>query len=183
MPLRRQRDGRKKKRSRYLTGRRTDTVERRILTTEDGDVHSVRVDGTHYPKDTTVAISRPLKKLLWEFKLVDQYPNMDELIFDLLMAKIEAGTVRISEIPKTEKIIEQVKYDIKLKHDARMRAKAKGRYFPSEQRKPRFYYEIEEAATEMTEAIGGRRPKRRITDENFREFFSRKKERERYYRE
>ena len=108
----------------YFSGNRTDTQVVRKRYTDDGSIYYERKDGSLYPKVTTIAICRSIKSLIYILKDYNNYPNVDELLFEMLMARTEARS-----FPKYR--IDRAVRDIKLRRSARVRAIHKVRFFPT----------------------------------------------------
>lgn len=133
-----------KKKSRYFSGKRTDTQIVRNRYTEDGSTYYERKNGSLYPKDTTIAISRSIKRIFLILERYNKYPNVDEFLLDMLMSRVEARS-----LPKY--FAEHATRDIRLKREARIRAIQKGRFFPSDKKKPLDNAMIEQAVKIMRE--------------------------------
>ena len=75
---------RKRKSTRF--GRRTDT---RIVgvtrDTRDGTTYFERKDGSEMPKETTIAVTETLKRLLNMFKNFGGYPSYNDVILKLIL--------------------------------------------------------------------------------------------------
>jgi hypothetical protein len=132
---------RQRRKGRFFTGKRTDTAFKRIVQTPDGDILKRRQNGSLYPKDTSILLCRPTKNILAVLKNLQGHDNFDELLWSLIKSN---DYFRF--LPKY--LVEPAKRDIKLKKKARIKAMEKGRYIPSEQRKPENYSAIQEAAAE-----------------------------------
>jgi len=165
---------RRKGSRRFLSGIRTDTKLRRYISTEDGDILKQRADNSLYPKDTTVAVSIPIKRVLAVMRSVEEYDNFDEFLWSLIQKHDD-----FCFLPKS--LVEPAKRDVKLKADSRTRAKAKMRYFPAEQRKPWDYAYIQKGIREMKEnmANGYQKKRKRITSADVERFPREGRDRER----
>jgi len=153
---------------------RTDTKFKRYLKTRDGDVLIERADYSRYPKDTSIAISRPIKNILAVLKSVEGYENFDELLWSLIK-----NHAHFHFIP--ESLVKPAERDIKLKAQARTKSKQKGRHFPSDQRKPKDYVLIQKGISEMKANMANdyRQKHKIITDEDVEKFIREKRGRDR----
>jgi hypothetical protein len=140
---------------------------------EDGDMLIQRADYSRYPKDTTIAISRPIKMVLAVMKIVEEYSNFDELVWSLIERHDNFRSL-------PEFLVKAAERDLWLKTQARTKAKQKGRYFPSEQRKPKDYDLIKKGIAEMKENMANDyRKKKRLTSADVERFLQERRDRER----
>jgi len=119
---------------RYFSGRRTDTQFKDSTVTPDGLLHKVRMDGSKYPKLTTISLCESTRRIYSLLRNSAKYDNYNDLLLDIAEKAIETKILRLNE--RTLKALESYFYSAKIERmlmeRARKYAMRKRRYYRRE---------------------------------------------------
>jgi hypothetical protein len=130
--MKKRRTGSKTKKYRKkFNGERTDTDEVRTETSGlFGYTYRVRKDGSHYPKLTSISVTKPTLDIYATLRQAGNYQNYDELLMDILTHLIIDKHISPFIAESLENRIRFAKAYIRMRKKSRSKADARHRYYP-----------------------------------------------------
>jgi hypothetical protein len=124
----------KHKNGRFFRGIRTETQTEKTIVTGDGRRLDVRVNGSKYPKSTTITLCESTRRIYSLLRNSAKYHNYNELLLDIAEKAIKAEIFPLNEraLEALESYLLIAKFDRTLMEDARKKADEKRRYYRRE---------------------------------------------------
>jgi hypothetical protein len=132
-----------KKHRKRFSGIRDDTETVDLEVIGAGVPYHKRVDGSHYPKHTTIPVTESTRRIYSIFREAGHYNNYDELLLDIALAIVKTKSLPVSYRRKNKPLIlsddiiqilehnvTQAKMDRGFRELARKKAIEKRRYQP-----------------------------------------------------
>lgn len=119
-----------------------DTLKAGLETTDDGLTYHKRLDGSLYPKHTTIPVTESTRRIYAILRKAGCYNNYDELLLDIALPIVRNKSLPAFRLPNKslslsedvveslKRVVEQVIVDKAFKTRARKKAIEKRRYHP-----------------------------------------------------